>query len=160
MGPTNTSSPTDPAPRAARRGGIQAEHEKISHLVSELVAATRASTAGWNAATRARAVVPIGNLQRVLPKHFAREEKSGYVTEAVELEPHLDRIARNLLAEHDELCAGLHELAVLVRAVRTDEEVWAFRAEARAWVRALRRHEMEENRLIHWAHTQDLGGGG
>ena len=115
---------------------------------------------GWSEAGRGRAVASIQLLQVGLSKHFAREESSGYLVGAVELAPRLSKIADRLLSEHDPICEGLDELEQQARTGHTDHDVHTFQVGVQKWARSMRKHERDENRLIHRAYSEDLGGRG
>lgn len=119
-----------------------------------------ASPVGWGAEDRARALAYIERLQIILSKHFAHEEEAGYVAGAAELAPRLSKVAERLLSEHDQLCTDLDEVEEIARSAQADVDVRAFRREAREWIRNMRKHEQDENRLIQRAYAEDLGGAG
>ena len=83
-----------------------------------------------------------------------------YVSDAVDLAPHLQRKASALLVQHGNLRAALEQLATRARAARSDRDADAFRTAVREWLAAMSQHEREENRLIQSAYSEDLGGRG
>ena len=79
------------------------------------------------ARARSEAESLLGELEERLPRHFATEERAGFLSEAVNQAPRLSR--------------------------RADE----LRAECRRFTEAYHDHESRENALIHEAWTEDIG---
>lgn len=89
-----------------------------------------------------------------LDEHFRFEEENGYLREVLVREPNWERAAEHLREEHAQLLRSLD--ALLEEARRDGTAPDAFGERVLAWVRAVRRHESEENRLYQDAFNVDL----
>ena len=138
------------------------EHDELNELLASLANAVgRIETSDPDEHTWAEAMGLLGVLEGFLLKHLVREEENGYLAEALAAAPRLTRRAKRLLRQHDKISSDLDSLVSHARAAGDTRNAWeVVGAEARAFTRALRRHEMEENRLIQEAFMDDLGGGG
>jgi hypothetical protein len=97
-------------------------------------------------------------VRAILQRHFLFEEQGGYMSHVLADAPHLDRAARELLAEHGRLGDGLDSLITSAAGVPPESPVAPdLRERVRQWVLLVRGHETRENRLIQQACNQDIG---
>jgi len=87
-------------------------------------------------------------------EHFRFEEQNGYMDVVSKREPRLQRVIEELAQEHRQLAQTLDALTAQARAVSPDDR---FREEVRAWVKAVRQHEVREDELILDAFNLDIG---
>jgi hypothetical protein len=103
----------------------------------------------------------VGRLREVqasLERHFHFEEQGGYMSHILADAPHLDRTARELLAEHGRMSGYLDSLITSAAGVPPESLVRPdLREQVRQWVLLVRGHEARENRLIQQACNQDIG---
>jgi hemerythrin len=98
--------------------------------------------------------VPLSQLRDHLAEHFQFEETNGYLAPILQREPHRERAAQILGEQHREL---LHSLDLLLAEARQEPKA-DFADRLSAWVKALRRHEAEENRLYQDAFNVEIAG--
>ena len=96
-------------------------------------------------ATPAALERPLTRLRDHVAEHFQFEERNGYMAPVLEREPFQERAAQELHQQHRELLRSLDDLLAEARAAGPGAD---FGARLKAWGKALRRHEMEENRLF------------
>jgi hypothetical protein len=107
---------------------------------------------GWDATELADCLATVRD---DLVDHFRFEEESGYMDPVLMREPRLDRPVQNLLADHRRLRRALDALIDEAKSCRTLSA--SFRAKMRAWVEAVRAHEIRENALLEEAFNLDIG---
>ncbi len=135
---------------------VYSQHRSITRQVRELMRLLDARPADDEAGERRGEVLRrIRRLQRDLARHFADEEKVGFLRHAVEVAPRLSRRARAIASEHARLRIGLEELANLAQR---ELAPWAeLRFAFQAFSAELEVHEDRENELIDEAFLDDLG---
>ena len=102
----------------------------------------------------------IAEVEQFLPAHFAFEEAGGYLSDALSIAPRLSKRAALLQRDHRKFTARFAKLATFARQLREVDESWEYLGVAiREFIRELRLHELEENRLVQEAFLDDLGGG-
>ncbi|HEY8505793.1 MAG TPA: hemerythrin domain-containing protein [Gemmataceae bacterium] len=132
---------------------LRRAHLALLEDLRRLEQAARPAPGEGAAALRAR-------LEEVRPhvaEHFRFEEQNGYMDVVRSRAPHLDRAIGQLAEEHRLLAQSLDALIAEAGAVGEPGE--ALRAEVRAWVGRVRRHEAGENELIQDVFNLDLGAG-
>jgi hypothetical protein len=92
--------------------------------------------------------------QTHLAEHFRFEEQNGYMDGVLKVRPQAERAVRELLQEHRDLARGLGTLLATAKAGRAEPESLA--EQVREWVKAVRRHEADETRLVEETFNQDL----
>lgn len=97
----------------------------------------------------------LGAAERHISEHFRLEEQNGYMDVVRKREPRLERAIQELADEHRELADELDGLIVYAATARRVGA--AFRAQVRAWVEHVRKHEARENDLVQDAFTLDMG---
>ncbi len=99
-------------------------------------------------------------LDTLLLDHYALEEKDGYMSEALEVAPHLSRQAMRLEQQHARFCRRMRELARRGDAAAELPDEWKRVGDSfRRLARELLVHEDAENALIYEAF-RELGSGG
>lgn len=139
---------------------FHAEHAELRRSLDELVARMHAITEGIanDAGPRAEARWLFAELEERVPRHFADEERFGFLSNAIELAPRLSRQADDLRAEHGALRAQLDALAFHVRDAGADPVRWEeLEGACEAFAEQLGDHEERENELILEALTEDPG---
>ena len=112
-----------------------------------------------------RREVPLSDIVRLLEKlktfflhHFQLEEEGGLFEEAVELAPHLSRLANKLVAEHQVLIERLDGLLRFARRGTGQPLCWRMlMLRLRDFTKLLQQHEAEENGMLQMAYGDDLG---
>ncbi len=105
--------------------------------------------------------VMILNLLRELPRHFAMEERGGYLSAALELAPQHQHRAEVLHKEHEELIRSLQQLRTLIEAVDSIDDGWGrLDRGIRLYVNDLYAHEEAENEILESAFRTEIGGTG
>lgn len=113
---------------------INKERDEVARLAGKLresaTFAPRACTEAWLASVRDR----FEHLRAHLQKHVAFEEASGYIAAAALRRPWLSNGANQLADKDRDLCDRVHDLLAYIE-----------------------RHEQEENDLVEFALTDDVG---
>jgi iron-sulfur cluster repair protein YtfE (RIC family) len=139
------------------------EHERLHDMLRSLRKRVRDAAAGsgaGNEGARARSEAEslLGELEERLPRHFATEERAGFLSEAVNQAPRLSRRAEELRAECAQLAEGLASLRTRMRSAGRATRRWQeLDAECRRFAEAYLDHESRENDLIHEAWVEDIG---
>jgi iron-sulfur cluster repair protein YtfE (RIC family) len=142
---------------------FHAEHLELRRSLEELLALMHAIAEGVDndACARAEARWLFAELEERLPRHFADEERLGFLSDAIELEPRLSQRAGDLRAEHGALRAQLDALAFCVRDAAADPTHWAeLECACDAFAEQLAEHEEHEDELILAALIEDRGAAG
>jgi hypothetical protein len=93
-------------------------------------------------------------LREHVAEHFRFEEQSGYMTPVLQREPYQERVTEQLRGQHRELLRSLDALMAEVGFGAGTGP--GFHDRVRAWVKELRRHEAEENRLYQDAFNVEV----
>jgi iron-sulfur cluster repair protein YtfE (RIC family) len=136
------------------------EHAALHDMLRSLRQRVREAAASAGEGARARSEVGslLGELAERLPRHFATEERAGFLSEAVNQAPRLSRRADELRAECAQLAAGVAALRTRMRSAGRATRRWQeLDAECRRFAEAYHDHESRENQLIHEAWSEDIG---
>jgi hypothetical protein len=98
------------------------------------------------------------DLRAEIVRHFAYEERDGYLEPALKSAPWLDRDAARLLAQHAEFVDEVDELLEQLRSA-DGAAPSGLRERYRRFRRKLEHHENRENRLLHRAFVRDVAAG-
>lgn len=99
-------------------------------------------------------------LRRRLTKHFAQEERGGYLAQALAAAPQFTLEARTLREQHRQLLDELDQLADGLAASEPPFEGWQdARRRLDETLGRLREHEAAETRIVQAAAEDDLGEG-
>ncbi|MCG3132869.1 MAG: hypothetical protein FLDDKLPJ_03735 [Phycisphaerae bacterium] len=94
-----------------------------------------------------------------LLQHMALEEREGYLTAVVERRPGWSRRVDRLRTEHRQFETLLRELHLRLGQLRPEDHLlvldWSDRVVA--LLSYVRHHENEENDLVEWVFTEDVG---
>lgn len=95
---------------------------------------------------------------KMLARHFAEEEASGFFESIVEQTPRLADRAAKLVAEHSRLLETIHNLADEARRL-IEQDGWWERTESRfhLFSKQLMHHETGENHLLQESYGDDIG---
>jgi hypothetical protein len=150
---------TDPARRTEGLDSLLAEHRE---LLSE-IAGIRCWCGEVGQTGRPR-FGEMGSrvrmLRRRLTKHFAIEERGGYLAEALAAAPQFEREAAALRRQHRDMLDGLDQLADGLAAAEPPFQGWQDACRhLEEMLGRLRDHEAAENRIIQAAVEDDLGEG-
>lgn len=96
-------------------------------------------------------------LRRRLLSHFAREESSKLFRSVPSEYPRFASALGHLEKEHSELLSWTETLVVRLRGDSPDQE--SIIEDVNELIRALQKHESEENRIIQQAYANDIGVG-
>jgi hypothetical protein len=151
----------EPQPELLKR--FHEEHGKLHRMLRSLRtrvrdAAASSSEDAEGARARSEAESLLAELEERLPRHFASEERAGFLSEAVDQAPRLSRRADQLRAECPVLAAGLASLGARMRRAGPATRRWQeLDAECHRFAEAFHDHEYRENALIHEAWVEDIG---
>ena len=100
----------------------------------------------------------LGLLGGHLAGHFAFEEAGEYFGEALQHAPHLIPQAKELLAEHAQICAIADAIAKEAASTPVTSGWWdSMAAKYKAFQQTLLQHEREEDELLLEVYGRDLG---
>lgn len=139
---------------------FHAEHDELHAMLHSLRKRVRDAAAGAGAGSRARSEAEslVGELEQRLPRHFATEERAGFLSEAVSQAPRLSKRADELRAECARLAEGLSALRTHMRGAGRATRRWQeLDAECRRFAEAYQDHESREDQLLHEAWSVDVG---
>lgn len=134
----------------------RAEHAQMHHLLGEARAQMKACkiNAGGMGACMADT---IAQLRTRLAAHFAREDKGGWLEEAVVRAPHLAKRLTTLEQEHAPLMEQLNRLHQdAVKLQPTPEATTEFETEFEAFAARLLAHEEAENAILCTGFNEDM----
>jgi Hemerythrin HHE cation binding domain len=142
-------SPIAPEPGSRHRDAILEAHRKLHGLISRIEAAL----ADPHPQFRPSWITALGRsfqtLHPVLEAHFAREEETGLLAPFEGFRPESAQACERLMGEHRTLLRRIDEIQAELASGHTDEDALAaLRADARALVADLRRHEKREGDLL------------
>lgn len=138
---------------------VRREHDRVNELSDQLrqkvAVVPRSGTAPWLASVREC----FEHFRAHMYKHMALEERDGYmdavVTRRPTLSPHVDRLRH----EHVQFCRILDGLHTSFESLQPEERLLALDCCRRveALLGYIQRHEDDENTLVGYAFTQDVG---
>jgi hypothetical protein len=142
---------------------FETQHERLRLLFASLHwRVSRVVSDPTSGAGRTAVVHLFVELEQRLPEHFAFEERGGYLSDALAIAPRLSKWAAQLAEDHPIFLEQLRELVRDAHEAAADDsrQPWeqiAVRVQKLA--SALGEHELEENRLVQQAFSEDIGGG-
>jgi len=162
-GPPVTAGPrvVGPSPDRAWLREFHAQHKNLwGVFVALSYRAQRISKTDDQYDSHSELLRLIAEVEQLLPAHFVSEEAGGYLSDALAIAPRLSKRAAVLQRDHRKFTARFAKLATFARELREVDESWEYLGVAiREFIRELRLHELEENRLVQEAFLDDLGGG-
>lgn len=136
-------------------GHVLAQHRELHDLLVEVRGAFE-QPAGEVA--RADAAARLGSLRQYLARHFAQEERGGFLEESLTRMPRLAAEVRGVLAEHPALLADLDRLLERLAARDSGAEAWRQAGrDFEAFASRLLAHERNENAVVQEGYNEDLG---
>lgn len=145
-------------------GQMQMQHHDLSAMLLELLELV--SQIRWRHASGQEAEIEAGacavllaHLERTLMRHFAAEERGGYLQDVLDAAPWLQRRVELLEGEHGALAAVLHRLCERVAGDAMPPDWSRVQADLQRFATHLLEHENVENRMMQQALLDDLGGG-
>ncbi|NBX28896.1 hemerythrin domain-containing protein [bacterium] len=138
-------------------GHILAQHRELhDQLVTARAALAVPSPAGRANVTAARAV--LRGLSDYLHRHFAQEERGGFLEESLARMPRLSPAVKALLAEHPVLLGELDRLIETVAAADRSPAAWHQAGRDFAcFADHLTAHERNENAVVQDGYNEDMG---
>ena len=162
-GPSSAAGRCLAGPRtdSARLRELDAQHQNLRGVLLALIdRVQRISKTDEQYDSRSELLRIIAEVEQFLPAHFASEEAGGYLSDALAIAPRLSKRAAVLQRDHRKFTARFAKLATFARQLREVDESWEYLGVAiQEFIRELRLHELEENRLVQEAFLDDLGGG-
>jgi hypothetical protein len=138
-------------------GHLLAQHRELHDL---LVEARGVFERPSGPLARAHAAAQLGTLRQHLARHFAQEERGGFMEESLCRMPRLAEAARGVLAEHPALLADLDGLLERLAARDSGGEAWRQAGhDFEAFASRLLAHERNENAVVQEGYNEDLGFG-
>jgi iron-sulfur cluster repair protein YtfE (RIC family) len=140
-------------------GTILAEHKDLHSAVARIKAqlAERDPKAPMSV-SRQQLTASLSELHHYLAEHFLREEKGGFLEEAVAKLPRLAKRVMDLEHEHPELLKQIDNLLELIPKVKPTASGWKRLAiEFDRIARRLADHEAAESHLVEEGFNQDVG---
>jgi iron-sulfur cluster repair protein YtfE (RIC family) len=142
---------------------FHAEHEALRRLVDALAARIHEVAAGGpsgaeRALARAEVQAMIDELEARLSRHFADEERVGFLSHAVDQAPRLSRRAESLRAESQAIARWLATLGAHTRNAGSTRRRWQqLDVACHRFAEVFHEHEYSENALICEAWVEDIG---
>jgi len=137
-------------------GHLLAQHRELYDL---LIEARGAFEQPAGDVARAAAASRLGSLRQHLARHFAQEERGGFMEESLTRMPRLAQAVRGVLAEHPALLADLDGLLEQL-AARDNGVLWRQAGcDFEAFASRLLAHERNENAVLQEGYNEDLGFG-
>ena len=135
------------------------QHDRVDHLVDRLTERVafvpRANREPWLKAL----VAEFEEFRANLEKHFALEEKGGYLASVLQARPGAHEEVDHLLAEHREISRLLTAIFEEVSSLHpsTPLHIRDMCCRVRNLIEVLDRHESHENMLVSYTITRDIG---
>lgn len=141
-------APADDDAEATRSPSILDAHKQIRGLLQRLEAEAELDLEG----------LLLGELMPLLRAHFEEEEEPGGLYDELRADsPHRDGVITALQSDHGRI---LHDAELLGQELEAlQDSIARFQARKIAMIRALRRHERTENRLMLEGVNLDIGVG-
>ena len=98
----------------------------------------------------------LDSLRTILAAHFRLEENGGYMATVLQRAPQLQKRVSKPLLQHRTIAESLDELIKAVHVGDFKTAAPSVRAELKSWLRHLREHESEENRLLVEVFNYDM----
>lgn len=137
-------------------GHVLAQHRELHDRLVEARAAFIGTAGGPTAAATARRRVT--DLREYLARHFAQEERGGFLEESLARMPRLSRAVREVLGEHPALLADIDGLLERLAARDIGTEAWRQAGrDFEAFASRLLAHERNENAVVQEGYNEDLG---
>ena len=139
---------------------IHEEHKQVAQLADQLresvAIVPRACTQRWIQTTQAR----FEEYRTLLLRHMAFEEREDYMSAVLERRPTLSGRVERLEREHRDMARLLEDLNGLTQELTPDRMLLVrdFCTRIQSLLNYVEHHENEENDLVEFVFTQDVGG--
>ncbi len=140
-------------PQKTEWDDLAAQHDTLGHLLEAM-----GNTLVERKASRVRVEELLAELREVVRAHFVDEEDGGFFDKIIAEAPRLERQAKGILQEHQQLTKRLERMSELARSDGKAGEWWSnLETEFAGFSKRFHDHEEKENGLLQETYSRDIG---